>query len=385
MQLFWMGLALVALLALAAGVVTWLQRRPVAAPPPRPRAGRPPQALSQPSSAAAPAVPTARTPSASAPVPVPPGLAAFRPRHADELTPDRRTAFLQVFKDVPRPPRLLHHLLSPDFFGSASSAQLVDLISAEPLIAAKVLATVNSPLYGLNRTVSSIGQAVTYLGLNTVRSLCIQYIVRSSFMADTSQRKQLLEETWTASAMASELAQRLTQGVGVDDRGGLVSAVVLSFLGRVAVVATTPRGILDALPRHGLLEREAAEQDRLGLCSAEIGRLLMTAWGLPTAVVADAADLDRVLVTPAPTTGGPPADERGTRLALGYLCARLGERLASESLTDLAVYDLAADPSPDLFHVRGHLARPPLARLPTLLQSSDVVTALQRLQATAHA
>ena len=159
----------------------------------------------------------------------------------------------------------------------------MDLISAEPLIAAKVLATVNSPLYGLNQAVNSIGQAVTYLGLNTVRSLCIQYIVRSSFMSDSSNRRQLLDETWSASAMASELAQRLTQGVGVDDRGALVSAVVLSFLGRVAVVATTPRAILDTLPTQGLLEREVAEQSRLGLCSAEIGRLLMTEWGLPEA------------------------------------------------------------------------------------------------------
>lgn len=375
MQLFWMGLALVAVVALV-GVGTWWLRRPAAAPQPqpRPRAARPPTAA-QPAVASAPPAP------APAKAALPPGLAAFRPRHADELTAERQAAFLQVFKDVPRPPRLLHHLLSPDFFGSASSAQLVDLISAEPLIAAKVLATVNSPLYGLNRTVSSIGQAVTYLGLNTVRSLCIQYIVRSSFMTDSAQRKRLLDETWTASAMASELAQRLTQGVGVDDRGGLVSAVVLSFLGRVAVVATTPRGILDSLPRHGLLERAAAEQDRLGLCSAEIGRLLMTAWGLPPAVVADAADLDRVLVTPA----APAADEHSARLALGYLCARLGERLACESLTDLAVYDLAADPSPDLFHLRGHLLRLPLARLPTLLKSSDVVAAMQRLQAAVPA
>ena len=70
----------------------------------------------------------------------------------------------------------------------------------------------------------------------------------------------------------------------------------------------------------------------------------------------------------------------GIVLALGYLCARLGERLASGSIDDLAVYDLASDPSLDLFHLRGHLGRMPLARLPMYLQSHDLCAAIQRMQ-----
>lgn len=369
MNLLWMGLALV---VVAAGVVLML-RRP-AAPAARPRAARagaPAPSATRPAVGAAPPVAAA---------PVPAELADFRPKLGSELPPDRQAAVLQVFKDVPRPPKLMHHLLSPDFFGAASSAQLVDLISAEPLIAAKVLATVNSSMYALNQPVGSIGQAVTYLGLNTVRSLCLQYIVRSSFLSDATDRKKLLEQTWTASAMASELAQRLTQAMGLDDRGSLVSAVVLSFLGRVALVATTPRGILATLPAHGLLDRERAEQDRLGICAAEIGRLLMTDWGLPAGVVADAADLDRVLVTPAVDL----KDERGRRLALGYLCARLGERIAQGSVQDLAVYDLAADTHIDLYHLRGTLTAPPLSRLPQALQAGELAAVMQRLQAASQ-
>lgn len=364
MNLLWMGLALA---AVALGVVLLL-RRPTASAA-HPVVLR--EATPSPSAGAGTTAPASPAPA------VPSELADFHPKRAGELPPERQAAVLQVFKDVPRPPKLLHHLLSPDFFGAASSAQLVDLISAEPLIAAKVLATVNSSRYALSQPVGSIGQAVTYLGMNTVRSLCLQYIVRSSFATDTPERKQLLEQIWTASAMASELTQRLTKSMLMDDSGSLVSAVVLSFLGRVALVAATPWGILTKLPTDGLLERERAEQDRLGICSAEIGRLLMTDWGLPAGLVADAADLDRVLVTPAAEL----ADERGGRLALGYLCARLGERLANGSVQDLAAYDLAADTHVDLFHLRGTLARPPLSRLPQALQAGDLAATMQRLQA----
>lgn len=315
-----------------------------------------------------------RTPPGAATEAPPAELAGLTLRHLDELPDDRRAAYRQVFKDVPRPPRLLHHLLSPAFFDGASSAQLVELISAEPLIAARVLATVNSAAYGLSRPVTAIGQAVTHLGLNQVRSLCVQHIMRGCFMMDGAERRPLLEATWAASALASELAQRLGLALGVEDRGGLVSAVVLSFLGRLATQAHTPMGILQTIPPRDLLARADAEQRQFGLCAAEIGRLLMTAWGLPASVVADAADLDRVLVQM------PAADAHGQRLALGYLCTRLGERMAYGELPDLATLDLATGRDAECFHLRGALAGPSLGGLQAKLHAPDLLAALQRLR-----
>ena len=367
MDSIWIGAGALTLAAVGFGL--WRQRaaarRPLhrRAPAPRP-AGT---AAARPASLAAPA------PAGPAASP-PPELAAFAMRRADDLDAERQASYLGVFKDVPRPPRLLQHLLSPAFFDGASSAQLVDLISAEPLIAARVLATVNSAAHGLSRPVNSIGQAVTHLGLNQVRSLCVQHIMRSCFMVDGSERQPLLEATWAASALASELAQRLGLALGVDERGGLVSAVVLSFLGRLATQAHTPLGILQTIPPRNLLARAVAEQGQLGLCAAEIGRLLMAAWGLPGTVVADAADLDQVLVQP------PAADARGQRLALGYLCARLGERMAHGELPDLAAFDLAADPGPECFHLRAMAGRPALVGLPAMLRAPDLLGAMQRLR-----
>lgn len=368
MDIIWIGMGAVGLATV--GALLWrgaaARPRPVAAP--RGTTRRP---------AIAARAPAAEHPAAAtaAALPVPAELASFTPRHAGDLPAERRAGYLQVFKDVPRPPRLMHHLLSPEFFLAAGSAQLVDLISAEPLIAAKVLATVNSSIYGLAQPVTGIGQAVTYLGLNTVRSLCVQNILRSTFLPDGAERKVRLETAWAASALASELAQRLSHELGLEDRGAGVSAVVLSFLGRLATVARTPLPVLETIPARGLLERMRAEQDKLGLPAGEIGRLLMTEWGLPASVIADAADLDRILVTP------PAADARGTRLALGYLCARLGERLASGELPDLAALDLAADTSAELFHWRSVLAHKPLARVGELVRSRDLVSAIDRMRA----
>lgn len=371
MESITIGASIVGLAGLSGLGVWWLalSRRPRGRPAPPHTARR----LAGPPAVAPQAPVTIASPPAATP---PAELTAFTPRRLDELPEDRRAAYRQVFKDVPRPPHLLHHLLSPAFFDGASSTRLVELISAEPLIAARVLATVNSAAYGLSRPVTAIGQAVTHLGLNQVRSLCVQHVMRSCFMVDGSERTPQLEATWAASALASELAQRLGLALGVEDRGSLVSAVVLSFLGRLATQAHTPLGVLQKIPPRNLLARATAEQQQLGLCAAEIGRLLMTAWGLPPSVVADAADLDRLLVQP------PPADARGQRLVLGYLCARLGERMAHGELSELATFDLATDRDAECFHLRVQLGRADLADLPARLQAPDLLQAVQRLRTT---
>ena len=364
MDMIWVVLGLMVLAGLGLLVIA---RR--GGPAPRSASGsaarRPP---------AARPVPPAPPPQPLRPSEPPAALAGFTLGHLRDLPADRHAGYLQVFKDVPRPPRLMQHLLSPEFFDTASSAQLVDLISAEPLIAAKVLATVNSPFYGLSRPVTGIGQAVTLLGLNAVRSLCVQHLLRASFLPDGEQRKALLEDTWAASALASELAQRLSLAVGLEERGALVSAVVLSFLGRLAVLARTPLPIVATIPARDLLARATAEQARLGLPASEIGRLLMTAWELPPSVVADAADIDRCLVdTPA-------GDARGNRLALGYLCARLGERLAADEVDDLQALDLMADAGPELFHWLPVTERRPFAKLAAALQAADLHATLMRMR-----
>lgn len=370
MELLWIGGALLAAAVAGVAIKGTKGRQnatsPTAGPAPRVDAPQAPRAHS------APPVPVAAQPPATV---LAPELIAFRPVHADELPPERKQVLVKVFHDIPRPPRLLQHLLSPDFVGTASSAELADLIAAEPLIAARVLATVNSPLYGLRNPVGGIDQAVAYLGLTTVRSVCLQYIMIASFKADSPQRQQVLDTTWNASALASELARQLAHKLGFAEQGALVSAVVLSFLGRLATAATMPRGVLATLPARGLLARARAEQDKLGLTSGEIGRLLMREWELPANVVDDAGDIDRVLVTPAADAD----PNRASGLALCYLCARLGERLATGELVELAAFDLAAETSPEFTHLHGYAREPRLAALHDGLRAPELNASLLKM------
>lgn len=308
--------------------------------------------------------------------PPPAALAGFEWRRAESLPSSSRQALLAELRRLPPPSRAFHQLVSPQFVARASSAELSELVIGEPQVAVKVLASVNSALYGLQTPVTSIGQAVTFLGLNSVRSICLQYMLSASFKADTPAQQRRFELIWSASALASELCFKLAQQLRLPDPGGMVTQLVLSFLGHFAAAARMPSEHLLAADQ-GLLARARAEQQALGVPAAEIGGLLLQEWALPAGLVADVVDIDRQLVTPADGR-----DElRAATLAVCYFSARLGEKLARGEPVDLLAFDPWAAQDPDYFWLAGHLERPRLARLPELLRGPELVRAVQTMLA----
>lgn len=304
---------------------------------------------------------------------MPPELTALVWVREADLEAPRREALLAAIRGIPRPPGSLQQLLSPEFVARAGSAELSELVMAEPLIAAKVLGTVNAPFYGLHRPVNGVGQAVTFLGMNTVRNICLQYMLAEAFKPRLATSQRVFDEVWKASAIASELSVRLGKALNLPDQGGLATQVVLGFVGHLATASLMPPAALENwLSRHRV-DRTAHEQAVMDLSASEIGGLLLQSWSLPDALVGDVGDIGRLLVTPVDRIE--PA--RVPRLALSYLCSRLGERLALGQLHSLADYDASQDLGPDTHHLRSCLALPALAGLTAALQAPELHTALQ--------
>lgn len=359
----------------ACALFWWLLRRPTPAPRPLPLAADAANALSQ-RRAAARALADGPAPSPRAAVPAeppPPELDSFHWRPEADLDSARRDTLMNAVQGIPRPPRSMQQLLSPEFVAKASSIDLSELVMAEPLIAAKVLATVNSPLYGLQKPVTHIGQAVTFLGINTVRSICLQYMLAEAFKPKLAESQQAFDAIWKSSAIASELAVRLAKALNLPDQGGLSTLVVLGFVGQLATASLMPPTGLSPWLVRDRLDRARLEQDLLGLNATEIGGLLMKGWQLPGGLVADVVDSGRLLVEPP----APSDAARLPRLALGYLCARLGERLALGQLGDLDGYDPRQDTAVDMHHLRQSLDHPALDRLDAALQAPELLASVR--------
>lgn len=373
-----MEYVLIAVFALVgAALVGWLVHRnagqPASAPVRPDRSGpRPAYRVEQ----------TAASAHATLPLPVPalpPEITVLQWARAENLQPARWQTVVDTFSHVPRPPRLLTQLVSLDLMSASSSQDLMAMISGEPLIAAKVLAAVNSPAYGLGRPVAGVGQAVTFLGLNSVRAICMQYALMQAFQADCPARAQRLSALWLASAVAGELCQHPMNRVGLPDPGGMTSAVVLSFLGSLAVTVGLPQAQLARMPARDSLKRTLAEQAQWGVAAAEIGRMLMTRWELPASIVDEAAHISQGLVVPFKSS----QDTAALRQAFAHLCVCLAERLAFGELGSLADFDLAADDSHELACARTFLADARFVALVAELRSTHLSGRVTQLMGAA--
>lgn len=286
-------------------------------------------------------------------------------RH-ESLPADRRQALLEQLRLIPRPPRALQQMVSPEFLATATSQQLADLVMSEPMVAARTIAAVNAPLYGLRKPVTSVGQAITFLGLSSVRSLALQHLLREAMPTTDPQLRQELAVLWTTSAIASELFLLLAKRMQLTDAPALGTQLVLHFLGRVAAAALAQH-LPPATTPPGMQARAMAEQQRLSLSAGEIGTLLMQEWGLPPAMVEPTRDIARIVFTAAPA----PDRRYATRLALSALCASWAERIARGELVALQDYHPDKDDHEDLVALAPHLPADMLAALGETLREAD--------------
>ncbi len=307
--------------------------------------------------------------------PVPDVLRNFQlVRHA-ELPQEQVQTLLERLRVIPRPPHALHKLVSAQFLADATSTQLGELMMGEPQIAAKVLAVVNSPMYGLSKPLSSVGHAATFLGTTTVRGLCLQYMLNNAMAAPGPQTRALFDTSWNASALAGEMCFKLAQMLGFGDSGALITHVVLSHLGQLATYTLLPADQANACAKLGWLERATLQQAELGLSAAEIGSLLMREWGLPDHIVEDVRAIDLVALTAMDTATA----TRRHNAVLCFLCIRLGEMLASGELQDLQSFDLRQCDRPEFYYLRAYLDHPRLLRLPDYLHSPELTAGVSTM------
>lgn len=307
-------------------------------------------------------------------------LADLKLLTVEDLSESQRDELHGRLSTIPLPPRSAQQLMSPDFLAEAATRQFTDLVTREPLLSGKVIGRVNSAFYGLSSPIVSVSHAVTYLGLNAVRNMALQFTLEQAFSSDDPELQAFHARLFDAGTIAAELCSLLGPKIGVRDVGATSTQTVLSFLGDFAMPSLLPDGSAISNWPLGLLERTCNEQLALGVNAAIVGSLLMEEWGLPAAVSDDVRDINRVLVTPA----GENMKPRDARLALSYACARIAESIALGRIRDPGQIELVGSPEPEYYHLQSYLKVPPLSRLQDMLHAPDARLALSRLVAASQ-
>lgn len=153
---------------------------------------------------------------------------------------------------------------------------------------AQILKLINSAFFGLRREISSPTEAVSYLGMDTIKSLVLSIHAFSEFAPIDSEGfcpAALWHHSLAVAADARALAKFETQDRKLMDEafaGGL-----LHDAGKAALAFnfSTEYSQLSRACEHDHLDLLTEEQKAFGVNHADVGGYLLGLWGLPTPVV----------------------------------------------------------------------------------------------------
>ena len=179
---------------------------------------------------------------------------------------------------VPPLPDLVTRLLGLLHQQDTEPRDLELLLQNDQVLVAKMLAMVNSPFYGLNRSVNTVKEAVMVLGFRGVRSLVLATstakLLQRDFGCYGHEPKGLWLHAVCVASGARSLAKRL--GLPADDAEQLFVCGLLHDIGKLLLVNFVQGGVgLD--PDQ---PAEVYERAMLGLDHAEAGAMVTQKWNL---------------------------------------------------------------------------------------------------------
>lgn len=147
------------------------------------------------------------------------------------ISPEMRASLKEYVREVMPEPSSSFKIYQKLNREDIEAHEVAQLVASDPLLAAKVLKTVNSAAFGFNTEVTSFGRAVTLLGFRTVKSMVLAQSIKETVEADSDQ--EYSEQIRVHSAMVSAIAQHLCDGIETVDQSDAATIGLLHDIGKI--------------------------------------------------------------------------------------------------------------------------------------------------------
>jgi HD-like signal output (HDOD) protein len=165
---------------------------------------------------------------------------------------------------------------------NVSPRQLAQCIERDPAITAKVLRAANSAYYGFNN-VTSVGRAISCLGLNSIRSLVIS-VALQNMLGGRSQSQTFNKLEYWRHSLASGIASRILATLKMPGKSDeLYCAGMMHDVGLIALERFMPRDFDDCVRQANVTKMSLhhCQLEILGFDHSMVGSILADKWGLP--------------------------------------------------------------------------------------------------------
>jgi HD-like signal output (HDOD) protein len=189
---------------------------------------------------------------------------------------------------LPSVPRTYMELTEAASDPEKGVADLAAIVLRDPAMSVKVLQIVNSAYFGLAQHMTSIQQAVVYLGSELLKGLALS---ASVFGAHDMRPIDgfSIERLQNDSVLSARIAKRFLGGAKVAEEA--FTAALVRDIGKIVIALGLPARLADVLreARASGRPEHVVEKELLGASHAEIGAYLLGVWGLPFSIVESVA------------------------------------------------------------------------------------------------
>ena len=204
------------------------------------------------------------------------------------LLNDNLQGLISELEALPCLPSLYTELIEALESDETSTRTVGQIISRDLGMTTKILQLVNSAFFGIPQHISSISQAVTLLGLETINALVLSVKVFSHFeniRTEAFSLANLWEHSLTVAQWSKTIADAQSGNPKATD--GVAVAAMLHDVGKLVLASKMPDEYQQTIC---LTEREQmdicqAESNVIGTTHAEVGAYLLGLWGLDHPVV----------------------------------------------------------------------------------------------------
>lgn len=181
---------------------------------------------------------------------------------------------------MPSPPGVIVDITRMVNNADTTVDDLAGVIETDPVLVARMLATVNSSLYNLRREIHSIPDTVMLLGFRAVRSLALGVSV-SEGLPDPSHCPGFdTGNYWRRSLMTAVLSRDLGVHIKRSLADEAFTVGLISNIGRLVIATAVPQ-LYAPLLVHTSWPDAAIERAALGFDSATVTAAVLHGWGLP--------------------------------------------------------------------------------------------------------
>lgn len=219
------------------------------------------------------------------------------------LTPELERKLGVAVERMPAFPRSVQKILELTRNINCLPKELVAVIEKDPVMTMKILKVINSAYYGLPSKITSVGQSVVYLGINTIKNLALGFaavgILPRMNAAGFDIQRYLLHSLVVA-GVARQLATQFAKGEV--DPGDCYIAGLLHDFGKVVFAQFLAEEFRNALAysvEQGIPLHEA-EKVAIGVDHGPVGAMLAKRWAFPEHLIDCIRDHHDAEAAPSP-------------------------------------------------------------------------------------